>query len=163
MAPKPVKYDDTILLQLARDLVLETRSLDELLQLHGLTLRDWDTIQKNAAFQLYTKQIAEKWHAIESVDERIEFKAKHLLEIGLEKSWAQFTDNKEPLAARNVTFQNWMKCAGVGLKQGDAGPTEHVKINIVIGGQKISLEQEITPKVIDVTPNKKNNNGGDQL
>lgn len=163
MASKPVKYSDAVLIPLARDIVQNVRDLSDILKELGLSPQDFERIRAMRHFQKIVGEYAVAWHDLANVEERVRLKSRYMAEIGLETLWDIFSSTVTPAAARIEAYKTIVRNAAF-TSQVNADLTDKISINITIGKNSIKIDEQSNPKIIDVTPDKKNNkNGDDQL
>lgn len=152
--PAKTEFDDSDLLAIAREIVMEIHDPETIFRLYKITPKDWERIQKNRAFLRYVETFQAEWNSSLNIEQRVKLKAQGMWEGWLEeanrRAWAQ----GEPLAAKVELMKMVARVAGQGFNPvATEGAAPSVSIKIDIGaGKPMTFENVITPKVIDLKP-----------
>ena len=139
------------LLQLAREIAMDIRPLDEILKVHDINQVQWDAIQANPRFRAYIESEAAAWHGTLNTHERVKLKAAAILEEWLPELSMRMHDRAENLIAKIEAgklardLAGFAK-AGVGVE----GSGEKFSVTINLGQDaKLTFEKQLPPVIID--------------
>lgn len=139
------------LLQLAREIAMDIRPLEEILQVHDVDQALWQQIQANPRFRQYVESEAAAWHGSLNTHERVKLKAAAMLEEWLPELYSRMHDRAENLSAKIEAGKLARDLAGFakgGVGVESAGERFSVTINL---GQdsKLTFEKQLPPIIID--------------
>ncbi len=139
------------LIQLAREIAMDIRPLDEILKTHNLTHDQFEHVARLPRFQSYLESEASSWHGSLNTHERVKLKAAAMLEEWLPELNIRMHDRAENLNAKIEAGKLARDLAGFarnGVGVEGAGEKFSVTINL---GQDASLkfEKQLPPIVID--------------
>lgn len=151
-APAKANLTDTMLLSIARDIVMDIQELPAILEKHRINADDFETISQNATFHVYLKSYQQEWNSPVNTEHRVKIKAAAIVEMYLEEANKRLHAIGEKLGDKNDLLKTIAKLAGQGFQaSGNEGGAESVTINIGIGGgAKVTIQQEVTPKVTTI-------------
>lgn len=124
---------DKTLLQLAREIAMDIYPLSEILLNTGVTLAQWEAIQRNPRFVAYLEANVAEWSSAKNTSERVRLKSAVLLEEWLPKLHNEMHGNEASLNAKVEAAKLLAKIAGVERpvnEGGDGSGGFHVTINL---------------------------------
>lgn len=148
---KRVGFNELLLLKLAREIAMDIRPVEEILELYKIDSENWDEIQKNHYFQSIMSSEVEAWNSANNTAERLKLKTLAMVEESLPEFYTRMHDPKEPLPAKTDVLKTIAKFAGVGNSNVDASlGGERLSVTINLGADHtLRIEKEVTSKVID--------------
>ena len=144
--PDEPKINDLLLLKLSRELAMEMRPLEDILETHAVTTAEWDRIKDLPRFQDYLQTMMEEWNSATNTSERVRLKSLAFVEEALPEFYARAHDPKENLNAKVEVLKTVARFAGVGgsVESGNIGDRLSVTINLG-ADQKLKIEKNINP------------------
>jgi hypothetical protein len=148
---KRVGFHEVTLLKLAREIAMDIRPVEEILETHKIDPENWENIQKNPYFQGILSSEVEAWQSANNTSERVKLKSLAFVEEALPEFFARAHDPKEPLPAKTDILKTIAKFAGVGGSDFNAAVGgERLSVTINLGADhQLRIEKEVTSKVID--------------
>jgi hypothetical protein len=150
-AVKVGDFGDAMMMSLAREIAMDIRPLEEILDSLGIGTARYDEIQTSPTFQRYLRSAVEEWSSATNAAERVKLKSLTMVEQALPEFYARMHDQKESLAAKTELLKAIARFANVGnAAAGVAGSGEKLVVNINLGAdRKLRFERDVTPQVID--------------
>jgi len=139
------------LLQLAREIAMDIRPLDEILNTHNLSKDQFEQITSLPRFQLYLESEASAWHGSLNTHERVKLKAAAMLEEWLPELNVRMHDRAESLNAKIEAGKLARDLAGFaknGVGAESLGEKFSVTINLGQDAQ-LKFEKQLPPVIID--------------
>ena len=151
LVEKRAGFGELILLKLAREIAMDIRPVEEILEIHKIDNGNWENIQKNPYFQGILSSEVEAWQSANNTSERLKIKSLAMVEEALPEFYARMHDPKEPLPAKTDVLKTIAKFAGVGGSDFNAAVGgEKLSVTINLGSDhQLRIEKEVTSKVID--------------
>ena len=151
LVEKRAGFGELILLKLAREIAMDIRPVEEILEIHKINGENWENIQKNPYFQGVLSSEIEAWQSANNTSERLKIKSLAFVEEALPEFFARAHDPKEPLPAKTDILKTIAKFAGVGGSDFNASVGgEKLSVTINLGADhQLRIEKEVTSKVID--------------
>lgn len=154
MAELPEKragFNEVTLLKLAREIAMDIRPTEDILETHGLSASDWEKTRENPYFQGILRSEIEAWQGAGNTAERVKLKSLAFVEEALPEFYARAHDPKEPLNSKVEVLKTISKFAGIGGSNFDAAlGGEKLSVTINLGADhSLKIEKDITSKVID--------------
>lgn len=148
---KRAGFSEILLLKLAREIAMDIRPVEEILETHKIAGDDWYEIQKNPYFQGILSSEVQAWQSANNTSERVKLKTLAMVEEALPEFHARMHDPKEPLPAKTDVLKTIAKFAGIGNANVDASMGgERLSVTINLGADhQLRIEKEVTSKVID--------------
>lgn len=148
---KRAPFNDTGLIRLAREIAMDMRPLEEILEIHEITPTNWERLRENTQFQALLRSEIEAWNSATNTSERVKIKALAFVEEALPEFYARAHDPKEPLNAKVEVLKTVAKFAGVGGSQFDASMAgEKFSVTINLGAdQQLKIEKTLPTQVIE--------------
>jgi hypothetical protein len=139
------------LLQIAREIAMDIRPIEEILKVHEIDPNQWQAIQEHPRFRAYLESEASSWHGTLNTHERVKLKAAAMLEEWLPELNTRMHDRAESLNAKIEAGKLARDLAGfsrAGVGVESLGEKFSVTINL---GADASLrfEKQLPPVVID--------------
>jgi hypothetical protein len=131
--------------KLAREMAMDMREKSAILADYRLSDADYDALLQVPAYVKLLTAFTQEWNSALSTHDRIKFQAAYALEDGLPTLSARMGNKDEPLSGAVETGKLLARLAGVGEAAVGARSGEKFTINISLGGQKITFENEIRP------------------
>lgn len=145
---KTPSFNDVTLLKLAREIAMDMRSLDDILELHDVKREDWEQIAKLDRFQNYLRQCIEEWNSATNTQERVRLKSLAFVEEALPEFYARAHDPNENLNAKVEVLKTVARFAGVGGNVDTGNMSERLSVTINLGSdQKFKIEKNINPVI----------------
>lgn len=145
---KTPSFNDVTLLKLAREIAMDMRSLDDILELHDVKREDWEQIAKLERFQNYLRQCIEEWNSATNTQERVRLKSLAFVEEALPEFYARAHDPNENLNAKVEVLKTVARFAGVGGNVDTGGISERLSVTINLGtDQQLKIEKNINPVI----------------
>ncbi len=152
---------DFQLAKLANEVAMDIRRVEEILPDYGLTLAQYELVQKIPFFSDTLAQYQLEWKSAKSVHERLRLQSAIRLEEAFPTLGARMRNRDEPLPAAVETAKLLARITGLGEASKGAAPGSSEKFSITIvldadrkGGQEIKFEKDITPKTLDLEATK---------
>jgi hypothetical protein len=154
--PVPMQViDDMTLIKLAREIAMDVREIDEILELHGIDASTFERLLRHTRFVEVLSAERAAWQSAINTHERVKLKAGAMIEEFLPTLYARLHDREESL-------MNVVKGAELAAKLAEMGASsaklngdsvDRVSITINLGAEKkVTYERDITPKVINNDP-----------
>lgn len=143
---------DLLLVKLAREIAMDIYPLETILKQYSITPEKWDELQLNGKFKILLESECAAWSTALNTHERVKLKAAAMMEEWLPELNNRMHDPDENLPAKIEAGKMLSKIAGMGLPGQVEGSTpERFTVTINLGPQvaPISIEKDVTPKVID--------------
>lgn len=139
------------LLQLAREIAMDIRPIDEILKTHNLTMEQFEHVSRLPRFQGYVESEASAWHGSLNTHERVKLKAAAMLEEWLPELNMRMHDRAESLNAKIEAGKLARDLAGFARSGvGVEGAGEKFSVTINLGQDaKLTFEKQLPPVVID--------------
>jgi len=148
--PAPIDiFDDTRMLKLARELAMDIRPLDDILDKLGISEGEWAAIKDSGPFTRYLRSATEEWHSALNTQERVKLKSLAMVEESLPEFFARMHDARENLPAKTEVLKTISRFAGVGGNASyENGGAERMVVTINLGAdQQLRIERDITPSI----------------
>jgi hypothetical protein len=146
----PANYLSTgLFLQIAREIAIGHYDLSEILERYKIPLDQWEQLKDSHRFKEALEREVVNWNAAVNTDQRVKLKAAAIIEEWLIEANQRLHDKSEVLSSKVSLAQVIAKFAGIGVQQGDGNAGEKFSVVINLGGDKIHIEKDITPKVIE--------------
>jgi hypothetical protein len=143
-------FNDVTLLKLAREIAMDMRTLDDILELHNVKREEWDVISALPLFQQYLRQCIEEWHSAANTQDRVRLKSLAFVEEALPEFYARAHDPNENLNAKVEVLKTVARFAGVGGSVDGSVTGERLTVTINLGAdQQLKIEKNIGPQVIE--------------
>lgn len=147
---KEPSFNDVTLLKLAREISMDMRSVEEILELHEVSQEEWVVISIMPRFQSYLRQCIEEWNSAVNTAERVKLKSLAFVEEALPEFYARAHDPQESLNAKVEVLKTVARFAGVGGSVDSAVSGERLSVTINLGAdQQLKIEKNITPTIIE--------------
>ena len=151
-ALKAVGFSDQAkLVQIAREIAINHKDVDDILKDHSITQEEWDELRESQEFARLLEGEIVAWQSATNTHERTKLKAAALIELWLEEANARLYDGKETLSAKTELAKLIARIAEMGAST-SAGAELGGKFSVTINlgaAQQIKIERELPPKVID--------------
>lgn len=152
--PKAV-YDEVKLVKLARQIAMGLKPVPDILFDNGLTLREFDEIQRLPLYGRVLVSELKGWEAATNTHGRLKLKAAAMIEEYLPEMYARLNDANEPLMAKIKALEAAMKLAGI-MERADGAvvsPGDRVQVTINLGADtRVEYVKTLPSKVIDHEP-----------
>lgn len=148
---KRAGFHEVAILKLAREIAMDIRPTDEILESHGINHQKWEEMRENPYFQAVLAQEIEAWQGAMNTAERVKLKSLAFVEEALPEFYARAHDPKEHLSAKIEVLKTISKFAGIGGNNFDASlGGERLSVTINMGAdQTLRIERDITSQVIE--------------
>lgn len=147
---KEPSFNDVTLLKLAREIAMDLKSVDEILETHGVSEVEWQAISTLPIFQNYLRQCVEEWNSAVNTAERVKLKSMAFVEEALPEFYARAHDPNENLNAKVEVLKAVARFAGVGGSVDGTVNGERLSVTINLGAdQQLKIEKDITPNIIE--------------
>jgi len=149
--PASMHIGDNDLIRLAREIAMEIRSIEEILDLLKIDDERYDDICAMPRFQAYLKSALEEWNSATNTGERVKVKSLAFIEEALPEFFARVHDRTETLSAKTEALKAVARFAGLGgpvTPQGNAADRMTVTINLGADHQ-LRIERDITPPIFE--------------
>lgn len=147
---KEPSFNDVTLLKLAREIAMDMRTTEEILEAHGVTSDQWALIGEMPLFQNYLRQCVEEWHSAVNTQERVKLKSMAFVEEALPEFYARAHDPNESLNAKVEVLKAVARFAGVGGSVDGSVNGERLSVTINLGADhQLKIEKDITPQFIE--------------
>lgn len=133
----------------AREIAINHKPIDDILSEYKLSEEEWKAMQEAPDFVRILQSEIISWQSAENTVERTRLKAAALLEMWLEEANARLYDKDESLNSKVALAQLIEKMAGISSRGGDGDAGGGFRVVINIGGQDLTFEKTVTPKVIE--------------
>jgi hypothetical protein len=143
-------FNDVTLLKLARDVAMDMRPIEDILQVHDVSEGDWQKISELQSFQTYLRQSIQEWNSATNTAERVKLKSMAFVEEALPEFYARAHDPKEPLNSKVEVLKTVARFAGVGGASDSALVGERLSVTINLGADhQLKIEKNFDPQIID--------------
>lgn len=146
-----VTLQEIKIVKLAREIAMELRELDEILEMHCISKIDFERLKVNPHFvKVLSSEIA-SWQSAINTHERVKLKAGSMIEEWLPELYARLNDPKEDLMKKVKGGELVAKLAGLGTSDPKAfDPADRVTITINLGeDKKLEFNKRLPPQVIE--------------
>jgi len=147
---------DALYVKLAREIAIDHHELGDILTRYGVTELEWERIRTDPRFQSLLKTEIEAWQSAVNTHERTKLKAAAMIEEWMPEAMGRLHDKGENLSAKVELGKLIARIAGMGLNNAEinGGVGEKFSVTINLGSDnQLKFEKEVTPKVIEATPN----------
>jgi hypothetical protein len=145
-------FDELTIVKLAREIAMDLRPIEDILESLGIGSSDWESIQGLPLFQDRLRVATEEWQAGMNTSERVRMKSLAFVEEALPEFFARAHDPKEGLAAKTEVLKTISKFAGIGGSVDGMGNGERMVVTINLGADhQLKVEKNVTPQVIEGT------------
>lgn len=153
---KPTKFSDSMLIGVAREIVMEIHEPETIFKLYEITPADWEKIKNNQTFLRYVQTFQAEWHSAMNTEQRVRVKSAALCEQWLEEGNRQAWAQNQTLTSRVEVMKLISRWAGPGFSTTQVeGGAERITISINMGAEKpVKFVGDVTPKVIEHDPGK---------
>lgn len=136
-------FGDLTMQKLAREIAADILPLERILEVHGVTSQQWETIRHNPHFNRLLASEIEAWHSASNTAERVKVKTQAMIEEWLPEAFARLNAPSENLNHKVELAKLIRDLAGMGGRNVDAtGGGERVSISINLGsGDPIRIEK----------------------
>lgn len=149
-SPAVYSQQDVTLLKLAREIAMDIRPIEDILETHGISSARWDEIQGSSTFQSLLRSSLEEWQGALNTQERVRLKSLSFVEEALPEFFARAHDPRENLTAKVEVLKTIAKFAGVGGAVEGAVNGEKMVVTINLGADhQLKIERDVTPQVIE--------------
>lgn len=143
-------FDELTIVKLAREIAMDLRPIEEIVESLGISSPNWDAIQALPLFQDRVRSATEEWQSGMNTSERVRMKSLAFVEEALPEFFARAHDPKEGLAAKTEVLKTISKFAGIGGSVDGAGSGERMVVTINLGADhQLKVEKNVTPQVIE--------------
>jgi len=132
---------------LAREIAMDIFELDQILQIHQLSVEEWERIQKNPQFQQMLRGLIGEWQSAANTRERVRIKAATGIEMHLEELILALGDDQIPLGQR-VEAAKFLARLGELDNIREFGSAGAFQINLNIGNHLIEKTPIIEGEVV---------------
>lgn len=138
-------FDDVTMLKLAREIAMDIRPIESILETHEVGGDEWDLIQKSEVFQRYLRSSVEEWASATNAGERVRVKSLAMVEESLPEFFARLHDSRETLPAKTELLKTIARFAGVGANPDfKNGGGDKMVVTINLGAdQQLRIERDI--------------------
>lgn len=142
---------NTQAIRIARELAMDIRPLDKILDAHGVNFDEWERISHSEHFKKILLDEITSWNSAANTHERVKLKAAAAVEEWLPELFAKMHDPDETLNAKIEGGKLMAKLAEMGMTNGNvSGGSEKFSVTINMGADKqLKFEQNIPTKVIE--------------
>jgi hypothetical protein len=133
--------------RIARDVAMDIVGIDKILELHGLSKIEWETLKTSEDFNRTLASMIKEWNAASNTKERVAVKSGHLVEASLEWIMENLGDPDIPFIQKIEALKFVARLASLGEsgREGHAG--EKVVIQIVTNttdpGSHVTIESRV--------------------
>ena len=127
---------------LIRDLAHNMYEVPFILKTHGVSVAQYEALQKNEFFERTLAAMTVEWNSIGNTQKRLALEAAIALEDALPTVAARLSKATEPLAGVVELAKLLAKMSGVGEVAQNAAPTERFKITINLGADVQRFEKQ---------------------
>jgi hypothetical protein len=148
-------YDENKLVKLAREIAMGIDDIPDILYNNGLTLREFEEIQRLPHFNNALAGCRKEWDALSSTEDRVRVKAGAVLEQYMPELYSRLNDRDEPMMAKMKAMEMLAKLAGFGDRDipSAGAPGDRVQVIINLGADvKLAYQKELPSKVIEHVP-----------
>jgi hypothetical protein len=148
----PTATDDEIsIVKLAREIAMDLRELDQILEMHGVTKEKFEKLKVNPRFVAVLSSELASWGTALNTNERVKLKAGSMIEEFLPELYARLVDPRENLMAKVKGAELVTKLAGMGVTEAKVhDPSDRVTITINLGeDKKLEFRKPLPAQVIE--------------
>jgi len=144
-------YNHLTIVRLAREIAMDIRPIDEILQIQNISRDIFDKIRITKEFERVLQNEIEAWNSAVNTAERVRLKSLSFVEESLADFYADAVNKNESLSARTEVLKTVARFAGIGGSGVDGAINgEKFFVTINLGTDKtVKFEKDVTPKVID--------------
>jgi len=139
------------MVKLAREIAMDLRGLQEILEHHCVSQRDFEVLKRNPHFCRVLSSEIEAWQSATNTQQRVRLKSASMMEEFLPELYRRLIDPKEDLMKVTKGAELVTKLSGLGAEEAkDNDPSNRVMITINMGADnKLQVAKSLPPKVID--------------
>ncbi|HEY7822214.1 MAG TPA: hypothetical protein VIG24_05255 [Acidimicrobiia bacterium] len=150
ITPPESSFNDVTLLKLAREIAMDIRPIDEIIEKHGVSEAQWRIISMLPRFQDYLGRFVEEWNSAVNTAERVKLKSMAFVEESLPEFYARAHDPEENLNAKVEVLKAVARFAGVGGSVDGSISGERLSVTINLGSDnQLKIEKNINPTTIE--------------
>lgn len=140
-------FDDATMLMLAREIAMDIRPLEQILDVCGISEDEFELIKTKGSFQRYVRSASEQWHSALNAAERVKIKSLSMVEESLPEFFMRMHDQNETLSSKVELLKTVARFAGVGVNPNfENGGGEKMVVTINLGAdQQLRIEKDVTP------------------
>ena len=131
--------------KLAREMAVDLRDKKDILRDYNITDAEYDELLKIPSYARLLAALVKEWNSVTSTQDRIKFKSALAFEDGLETLATRMSNPNEPLSGAVETGKLLARIGGVGEGAIGGAKGEKFTINISLGANKLSFENETRP------------------
>jgi hypothetical protein len=139
------------MVKLAREIAMDLRPLDDILELHGISRGEFERIKVNPYFTRVLTAEKEVWEAASNTRQRVEMKAAAIVEEFLPELYRRMVNPKEDLLKVVKGLEHASRLAKMGNEKIDSvDMADKVVITINMGADaRLEMTKQVPAKVID--------------
>lgn len=142
------RFDETLLIRLAREISMDIRPVEDILEAYKLTETEWALIRVQPRFLEYLSQMIQEWESATNTQERVKLKSLAFVEEALPEFFSRAHDPLNPLPAKVEILKTVARFAGIGATVDGGTSGEKLSVTINLGGDRqVRIERDITPRV----------------
>lgn len=146
--------EDAILVSLAREIAMDLRPLDQVLQGYGIDAERFNWLKSLPRFNSLLEAHKAEWDSAGNTEERTRLKAAIIIEEWLPAAHGLLHSKGEHLNAKTELAKLLAKMAGVGERDAGAAGSSKFSITINLGSDhKLKVEHMVPTRVIDAEAN----------
>ena len=131
--------------KLAREMAVDLRDKKDILRDYNITDAEYDELLKIPSYARLLAALVKEWNSVTSTQDRIKFKSALAFEDGLETLATRMSNPNEPLSGAVETGKLLARIGGVGEGAVGGAKGEKFTINISLGTNKLTFENETRP------------------
>ena len=140
---------------LAQEIVQGYLSKENILKALSISEETYDLISQNPTFHRILQHAMTEWSGATNTAKRVRLKSQWAVEEGIPYIFQSMTDINEPLSARVEAFKAISKIGQLDNQETSrADKTFKLEINIGMGLPPITIDSNISEKVIEHDPNE---------
>jgi hypothetical protein len=152
--PKSLENAEITLLKLAREVAIDLHDIETILKRYQISPETWEDIKQNRYFNDLVKSEVEAWQSALNTSERTKLKSQAMIEEWLPEAYARLHSASENLSAKVELAKLIARIAGMGIATvgTDGSVGERFTVTINLGGDKLTYDKSLPPKVIEASP-----------
>lgn len=151
-ARKKTNFDDTLFVRLSREIAMNIFEIEDVLLRHDISRNDWETIQSHPRFIALLQNSIEEWESALNTSQRVKVKASSMIELWLGHA-NELLHSNEDVNKKTELAKFIARLAEIPNTQTQAATSgERLSVIINLGAEKLTIEKDITPQVINYEP-----------
>lgn len=141
---------EALLLSLAREIAMDLKPIETILNDHSITAKDLEDYFKLPRFRAMIQEQQKEWASATNAPRRIQLKSLAIVEEALPEMFAKLHATVDPLSSKVELLKTLAKLAGVDKQEDSSGGGAKVNITINLGEDRKVDVQAALPNGVTI-------------